>query len=361
MIPIARPLIAEEEIAQVARVLSSGRLTQGAVVTEFETAFAAYIGVRHVVAVSSGTAALHLALLAERIGPGDEVITTPFTFVATVNSILAVGARPVFVDIDAATFNVDPTLLERAITRRTRAIMPIHLFGNPSSMDAVMGIARAHDIPVIEDACQAHGASYDDKRVGSFGTGCFSFYPSKNMTCGEGGMVTTDDDRIADQVRLLRNHGMKERYNYVAFGFNMRITEIQATLGITQLAKLDRMNSVRRDNARQLTLGLSPIVVCPRATENAVHVYNQYTIRVPAETRESLRRQLLSLGVATEIYYPRPLHRLPFVDDNGSYPVAERACDEVLSIPVHPLVKPEELNLISSSISRILKQSRVTG
>lgn len=356
MIPIARPIIEEEEISAVSRVLSSGLLAQGDLVAKFESGFANYIGVRHAVAVSSGTAALHLALLAHRIGPGDEVITTPFSFVATANSILATGARPVFVDIDPANFNLDPDLLPAAITPRTRAVMPVHLFGNPAAMDTIMEIARASNIAVIEDACQAHGAAFGGKRVGSFGTGCFSFYPTKNMTCGEGGIVTTNDDDVAEQIRLLRNHGMKERYNYIAFGFNMRMTEIQAAIGIAQLARLEGLNAARQSNARKLTEALSPFVACPRPTRNATHVYNQYTIRV--ESRASMRQHLLSAGVGSEIYYPKPLHRFPFIGDSGRYTVAERACSEVLSIPVHPSVNGDDLGVISRSVLEQVSTSR---
>ncbi|HXX77793.1 MAG TPA: DegT/DnrJ/EryC1/StrS aminotransferase family protein, partial [Ktedonobacteraceae bacterium] len=281
MIPISRPLLGDEEAAAVLRVLSSGKLAQGEQVAVFEQCFADLCGVREAVAVSSGTAALHLALLAHDIGPGDEVITTAFSFAATANVILLTGATPVFVDIEPDTYNIDPTLVEAAITPRTRAILPVHLYGNPCDMKQLERLASKHGLIIIEDACQAHAASVDDKAVGGFGTGCFSFYPTKNMTTGEGGIVTTNDPNIAEKVRLLRNHGQQARYNHTAIGFNMRMTEIQAAIGLVQLGKLEQFNERRISNAGFLTEQFSGLLQTPVKRPGHRHIYHQYTIRVP--------------------------------------------------------------------------------
>src|SRR5437016_1060546 len=249
MILVARPLLDEEEKVAVLRVLRSGQLAQGNYIAAFERLFAEVCHVREAIAVSSGTAALHLALLAHGIGPGDEVITTAFSFAATANVILLVGATPVFVDIEPDTYTLDPALVEAAITPHTKAIMPVHLYGNPCDMKQLEVFARDYGLVIIEDACQAHAAAIDGKPVGSFGTGCFSFYATKNMTTGEGGMVTTNDPEIAERVRLLRSHGQKERYYHVTPGYNLRMTEIQAALGLAQIEKLEGFTEQRIANA----------------------------------------------------------------------------------------------------------------
>jgi perosamine synthetase len=227
MIPISKPLLGEEEQYAVARVLESGQLAQGPRVAEFEHAFAEFIGVKHAIATANGTMALYVALLARGISAGDEVITTPFTFIASVNAILYTGAKPVLVDVDE-TFNLSPASIERAITPRTRAIMPVHLYGQPADLAAITDIGRRYKLALIEDACQAHGATFDGRRVGSFGTGCFSFYATKNMTTGEGGMITTDDDGVAERARLLINHGMRVRYQHETLGYNFRMADMAA-------------------------------------------------------------------------------------------------------------------------------------
>lgn len=268
MIPISLPLLGEEEKRAVLETIDSGQLAQGRRVKAFEEAFAAVCGVRHAIATSSGTTALHAAVLAHGIGPGDEVITTPFTFIASANAAIFVGARPVFVDIDERTYNIDPGRIEAAISPRTKAILPVHLFGNPCDMETIMDIAAKHGLVVIEDACQAHGATVGGRKVGSFGTGCFSFYPTKNITTAEGGIITTNDDELADRVRLIRSHGQRERYYHEMIGYNFRMTEIQAAIGLVQLGKLEQFNVARRTHAEYLTARLRGVIV-PTETPGA--------------------------------------------------------------------------------------------
>ncbi|NIN68718.1 MAG: aminotransferase DegT [Anaerolineae bacterium] len=354
MIPISKPLIGEEEKAAVIAVLESGQLAQGPRVEEFEEKFAALCGVKHAVATSSGTTALLAALLAHRIGFGDEVITTAFTFIASANSILFTGARPVFVDIDETSYNIDPNLIEEKITQRTKAILPVHLYGNPCDMQSIMDTAARRDLVVIEDACQAHAASIDGKRVGSFGTGCFSFYPSKNMTTGEGGMLTTDDDGIAEQARLIRHHGQSQLYHHESPGYNFRMTEMQAALGLVQLQKLPEWTRRRIENARYLDERLGNVIT-PRVGDGCVHVYHQYTIRVSADRDEALQR-LANAGIGARVYYPVPIHQQPFYRElgfNDSLPVSERISQEVLSIPVHPGLSRAELDEIVREVSKL--------
>ena len=354
MIPISKPQIGEEEKRAVLEVLDSGQLAQGPKVREFEEAFAAFCGVRHAIATSSGTTALVTALLAHAIGPGDEVITSPFTFVASANSILSVGARPVFVDIDGRSYNIDPDLIEARITPRTRALLPVHLYGNPCNMDAIVEIAERHGLAVIEDACQAHGAAIRGQRVGSYGTGCFSFYPSKNMTTAEGGMITTNDETIAERARLIRNHGQSQLYLHQTMGYNFRMTELQAALGLVQLRKLPSWTQKRIENAAYLSHRLSNVVT-PQVSEGYLHVYHQYTVRI-AHDRDNALERLNQAGIGARVYYPLPVHQQPLYRQLGfqdSLPVAETASQEVLSLPVHPALSEEELDKIVSEVSKL--------
>ena len=356
MIPIARPQIGEEEKQAVLEVLESGMLAQGPRVKAFEEAFAEMCGVRHAIATSSGTTALHAALLAHGIGPGDEVITTPFTFIASANSILFVEAQPVFVDIDPVTFNMDPGLLEAAITPRTKAIMPIHLFGLLADMDPIMELAERHGLVVIEDACQAHGAEYHGKRAGSFGTGTFSLYPTKNITSAEGGMITTDDDRIADACRLLRHHGMRRRYYHDELGFNFRMTDVHAAIGLAQIQKLDRFNEARIANARFLSENLRGVIT-PVIPQGYKHIFHQYTIRVPDGRRDAVAVRLKERGIGTAIYYPVPVHKQTYyVQELGCdvhFPESEKAAAEVLSLPVHPGLDQADLERIVEEVNAL--------
>ncbi len=373
MISIAHPLLGAEEEAAVQRVLASGQLAQGEQVATFEQRFAETCHVREAVAVSSGTAALHLALLAHDIGPGDEVITTAFSFAATASVILLVGAAPVFVDIEPDTYNMDPALAEAAITPRTKAIMPVHLYGNPCDMKRLEALAAAHHLALIEDACQAHAAKIDGKPVGGFGTGCFSFYATKNMTTGEGGMVTTNDPMIAGRVRLLRNHGQKERYYHTTPGYNLRMTEIQAALGLVQLEKLEQFTEQRIANAAFLTECLGRLVQTPIARPGYRHVYHQYTVRVP-HGRDEWQRQLHTRGIGTAVHYPLAIHQQPlyreqrdkfrclnaremtdarYTGEDVRLPVTEMAAKQVLSLPIHPALSMEDLSTIVREVGAL--------
>jgi perosamine synthetase len=370
MIAIAHPLFGAEEEAAALRVLGSGQLAQGERVATFERRFAELCHVREAVAVSSGTAALHLALLAHDIGRGDEVITTAFSFAATANVILLVGATPVFVDIEPDTCTLNPVQAEMALTRRTKAIIPVHLYGHPCEMNRLQKIAEAFSLVLIEDASQAHAATIDGRPVGSFGTGCFSFYATKNMTTGEGGMVTTNDPAIAERVRLLRNHGQEARYYQIALGYNLRMTELQAALGIAQIEKLEYFTQRRIANATYLTNNLQGIVQTPVERPGYRHVYHQYTIKIPSK-RNEFATELRARGVDTTIHYPIPIHQQPFyqrkpglfrvlspgqrtpVKGNNPIahlPVTESAAQQVLSLPVHPALSQEDLSTIAREV-----------
>lgn len=357
MIPIAEPRISSKEIAAVTDVLKSGMIAQGEKVEEFEIAFARFIGTKHAIAVNSGTAALHTSLLAHGIGPGDEVITTPFTFIATANAILFSGAKPVFADIDPLTFNIDPVSIAEKVTDITRAIIPVHLYGQPCEMRAITAIAEKHDLVIIEDACQAHGAEYFEQKAGSFGTGCFSFYPTKNMTTGEGGMITTNDDTIAQKTRIIRNHGQNRRYVHERLGFNYRMTDIAAAIGLCQLEKLGEFNQKRIANAEALTgaidkmKGLTPPFIAPDRT----HVFHQYTVRVTEEfrmSRDDLKNKLQEKRIGTGVYYPIPIHRQPQFLEMGynHLPLSEKASAEVLSLPVHAGMTLSDLEFVIGSL-----------
>ncbi|KUK75717.1 MULTISPECIES: DegT/DnrJ/EryC1/StrS aminotransferase family protein [Methanobacterium] len=352
MIPVAKPLIGEEEIEEVEKVLRSGFIAQGPKVAEFEEAFANYVGAEHAVATSSGTTALHVALLALGVGKGDEVITTPFSFAATGNCALYVGARPVFVDIDPSTFNLDPEGIEDAITEKTKAILPVHLYGQPARMDRIMEISQEHGIPVVEDAAQAHGAKFQDQMIGSIGDmACFSFYPTKNMTTSEGGMITTNSSKLADQARILKAHGERERYQHSVLGYNFRMTDIAAAIGLVQLKKLNGFNQKRIENAEYLTEHLKGIscIESPFVSPQVKHVFHQYTVRVKDGKRNDVMNYLNQEGIGTGIHYPIPIYKQELYQNlgyNDHWSETEKAASEVLSLPVHPSLSVEELEKI---------------
>lgn len=355
MISISSPQFGDEELMLIREVLDSGIIAQGPKVAQFEAEFAKLAGTAHAVAVSSGTAALHLALLAHGIGEGDEVITSPFTFIASANSVLYTGARPVFVDIQADTFNIDPALIEAAITPRTKAIMPVHLYGLMADMDAIMDIAQRHNLAVIEDSAQAHGATYKGKAAGGFGTGCFSLYATKNMTSAEGGMVTSNDPDVAERVKILRAHGSKVRYYHDVLGFNFRMTDLHAAVGLAQLAKLCDFNERRRQNAEFLNQHLTGVVT-PTVPDGYEHVWHQYTVRLVDGDRDAAVQKLTQAGVGTGVFYPVPVYRQKLYQDLGytdHLPVTEMVTEQVFSLPVHPKLTPSDLETIVDAVQSL--------
>jgi perosamine synthetase len=361
MINMAGVHIDEETVQAVVNVLRSGQIAQGPKVEEFEKAFALYIGAKYAVAVNSGTAALHSALIAAGIGAGDEVITTSFSFIATANCCLFVGAKPVFADIDEKTFNITAQSIEKKITDKTKAVIIVDLYGQSCEMDAITSLCKKHNLILIEDACQSHGATFKGQKVGSFGVGCFSFYPTKNMTTGEGGMITTNDEEIARKAKLARQHGQSRRYVHDVLGYNFRMTDIAAALGICQLRKLDAANQKRNHNAAYLSQHLKSIkgLVPPVTGPDRNHVFHQYTIQVTAEykySRDELQQKLLAKGVSTIIYYPTPIHQQPFYKDLGYnvvLPVTEALAKQVLSLPVHPGVSDSDLKTIIDALNSV--------
>ena len=375
-IPAAKPIIGDEEREAVDRVLRSGMIAGGPEVAAFEEEFSALVGGRHCVAVNCGTSALHMAFLAAGVGAGDEVIVPSFTFAATANSVALAGATPVFADIEGDYFCLDPAAVEAAITPRTRAIMPVHLYGHPAAMDRFTAIADKHGLLLFEDAAQAHAASLNGTPVGAWGIAAsFSFYPTKNMTSGEGGMVSTPDADVARRVRLLRNQGMEKRYENEVVGFNTRMTDVHAAIGRAQLAKLAGWTKQRQDNAAFLDANLEGVVVPPVA-DGAVHVYHQYTIRVPGHDQTAFAAALADRGVGTGVYYPIPNHRLPslihFAPRPGEgrqcgtpgccaegtcevMPVTEQVAAECLSLPVHPSLTHSDLERVVEAVNAVAK------
>ena len=339
-------------------VFAGGHYINGPNVKALENEIAAYVGTEHAVGLNSGTDALHLALRALDIGPGDEVITTPFTFVATTEAIGIVGATPVFVDIHPGTYNIDPALIEAAISPRTKAILPIHLYGHPAPMDDILAIAKKHGIAVIEDCAQAIGASIGGRRVGSFGdVGAFSFFPSKNLGAyGDGGMVTTNRKDLADRMRSLRAHGGRVKYHHEELGVNSRLDEVQAAILRVKLPHLDSWIANRRANAAWYTQHVAGIATPPLETPNTLHAYHQYTIRV--ENRDAVQKQLADAGVQTMVYYPVPLHLQEVHADlglkEGDFPHSERAAREVLSLPMYPELKAEAREEVLAALKAAL-------
>jgi perosamine synthetase len=348
MIPISKPMIGKEELKAVKEVLESGMLAQGEVVDEFEDKFAAYTGVDYAIATNSGTAALHTALAASGIKNEDEVITTSFSFFATASCVLMQNAKPVFVDIEPRTYNINQSEIEDKISERTRAIIPVHLYGQPCKMKEIMDIAEERNLTVIEDAAQAHGAEYDGEKIGSIGNiGVFSFYSTKNIITGEGGMITTNDEKIAESARMIRNHGQRERYLHECLGYNYRMTNIAAAIGLVQLKKLDKLNERRISNARYYGKRLN--VDKPYIAPNVKHVFHQYTIRV--KEREKFLEHLEKNGVGYGIYYPVTLPRQPLFNSESFFREAELASKEVVSIPVHPSLSREDVKRVAEVVN----------
>ncbi|MBE9098587.1 DegT/DnrJ/EryC1/StrS family aminotransferase [Vacuolonema iberomarrocanum] len=353
--------------AAVLDVLASGKYINGPIVQAFEAEFAQYIGSDHCLGCNSGTDALYLALRALEIGAGDEVITTPFSFFATAETISAVGATPVFVDIHADTFNLNVAQVEAAITPKTKAIMPVHLFGHPVEMTALMAIAQAHNLFVIEDCAQATGACWEGKKVGSIGhIGCFSFFPTKNLgACGDAGAVTTNDAAVAERIRILREHGSRTRYYHEAIGVNSRLDVLQAAVLRVKLQHLDWLNMQRRTVAQRYLDGLAPIpgIVLPHSAKGGMSVWNQFTIRVSGEPdggerRDRLRQQLQEQGILSMIYYPVPLHQQSVYAGLGygsnQLPVTEQVAQAVLSLPMFPELEAEQQQQIAYALKESL-------
>lgn len=351
-IPIAKPLIDRKDIRAVVKVLKSGGLAQGPKVAEFENSFSMLMDGRECVAVNSGTSALHLALLSLGIGEGDEVIVPSFTFAATANSVALTGAKPVFVDIDAKTFNLDPVLIESAITAKTKAIQVVHLYGLPADMPSIVAIAKKYNLFIVEDAAQAHLASIHGQRVGTFGdAAAFSFYPTKNMTSGEGGMIVLSKPDQAKTCRLLRNQGMAQRYQNELVGFNLRMTDIHAAIGITQLAKLQKWTQLRQENALILNEKIHQVIT-PSIPDGYSHVFHQYTVRV-RENRDIFSKMLTESGIGNSVYYPTQVHKLPSFNLNLELPQTASATEQVLSLPIHPSLTKRDLIRIADSVNKI--------
>lgn len=356
MIPAAKPIIGEEEREAVDRVLRSGMLAQGPEVKAFEEEFSAHVGGRHCVAMNSGTSALHLGFIAAGIKPGDEVIVPSFSFAATANSVVLAGGIPIFADIDPRTFNLDPNHVENLITKKTKAIMPVHLYGHIAAMDQFQEIAKAHNLCLIEDAAQGHLASLNGRNAGEFGIiASFSFYPTKNMTAGEGGMVVTESDEVARTLRLLRNQGQEIRYQNEIIGFNTRMTDIHAAIGRVQLAKLQSWTKQRQENAAYLDANLKGVIT-PYLQPGTTHSYHQYTIRIPggdAAKRDQFIAKISDKGVGSGVYYPTPIHRLPSFRLDLDLPETELVVKECVSIPVHPSLTKDELKTIVEVVNEV--------
>lgn len=356
MIPAAKPIIGDDERAAVDRVLRSGMLAQGPEVKAFEEEFAATVGGRHCVAVNSGTSGLHLAFIAAGIKPGDEVIVPSFSFAATANSVALAGATPIFGDIDPKTFNLDPDHAESLITARTKAIMPVHLYGHIAAMDRFLEVGDKYGIKIIEDAAQGHLASLNGRNSGEWGIAAtFSFYPTKNMTSGEGGMVVTNDAEVARTLRLLRNQGQEVRYQNEIIGFNTRMTDIHAAIGRVQLAKLPGWTATRQANAAYLDANLKGVTV-PYLAPGTTHSYHQYTIRIPGrsgEKRDAFMKGLSDRGVGSGVYYPTPIHRLASFNLDLDLPQTEELAKECLSLPVHPSLSQSDLETIVSAVNEV--------
>lgn len=339
-------------------VVASGQFVLGPNVQAFEREVAEYCGVRHAIAVASGTDALHLALRAAGVGPGDEVVTTPFTFIATAAAISQAGARPVFVDIDTATFNMNPALVDAAVTENTRAVLAVHLYGQPADLAPIRSVCRKRGLALIEDCAQSFGAEYDGRKSGAYGDiGCFSFYPSKNLGAyGDGGMVVTGDDAVAERLRMLRDHGRAGSGRHAGLGYNSRLDEIQAAVLRVKLRRLDQYNLRRRENAHRYSERLAASgIVTPIEDGKGLHVYHQYTIR--SIHREAIRKALSVAGIASAVYYAVPVHRQEaFAAENASarLPAAEEAARQVLSLPMYPELTGEQI----AEIARVVRQAR---
>lgn len=362
MIPIARPIMEEEEKKAVLAVLSSGILAQGKKVEELEKRFAKYCGTKYAIAVSSGTAALHTALYALGIGPGDSVITSTFTFVATANSALMQNANVDFTDIKPDTFNIDSEKIK--VSSTSKAIISVDLYGQLADYDGIISLANENNLKVVEDSAQAIGAEFRGKKAGSFGDiSCFSLYATKNLTAGEGGVITTDDESLCNKAKMFRSHGQSpgSKYHYNDIGYNYRMTEISAAIATEQLKKIDRFNDIRRKNAKFLNESLNniPEIITPFEKPDCKHVFHQYTILVNRKKRDVVADHLKKNGIGYSIFYPEPLHLSKHLEKmgykEGDFPVAEDISHRVISLPIHPLVSEPDLVKIADTLKEVLK------
>lgn len=367
MIPINLPKIGEEEVQAVVKVLRSGMLTSGLgagpAVTEFEQGFAKFAGAKHAVAVNTGTAALHSAVLAVGVKQGDEVILPSFTFVATAEAVVLAGAKPVFADIDPQTYNLSPSAVEKAVTKKTKAIMPVDLYGFSADMKPLKEIAAKRGLALVEDAAQAHGTTYEGKPAGAFAdAACWSLYASKNMTTGEGGITTTNNDQTAETLRMIRTHGEKAKYSSLMLGTNYRMSEIQAAIGNVQLQKLPSFVAKRRQNAQHLTniLEKNSRLVLPYESKDRLHSWYLYTARLKDGTedeRNHLVEGLKKKGIGSEVYYINPVHQMPFYRENfgsAKLPQTEKTSKQVFSLPIHPGVTEEQARFIGETVLSLL-------
>ena len=359
MIPIARPSIGPEEADAASKVILSGMLASGKEVSAFEEEFSKFSETSSGVATSNGTTALHAAQLALNIGPGDEVIVPSFTFIATATTVSMCGASPVMADIEETTYCIDPESVMEQITKKTKAIIGVHLFGQPCNIGALTDICEDHSLIFIEDCAQAHGAKYQGRSVGSFGTcGCFSFYPTKNMTCGEGGMVVTNDLGLSDRIRRLVNHGQKEKYLHTDLGYNYRLTDIAAVIGRVQLQRLAGLTLSRQENGEFYSNNIQRKgIITPHVRHNSTHVYHQYAIRVTRDagiSRDELAEYLHKKGIGTAIHYPVPVHEQPVYKGKVSgsdCPGSQLLSKEILSLPVYPSLTPDQRETICQAVN----------
>ncbi|MDH5481518.1 MAG: DegT/DnrJ/EryC1/StrS family aminotransferase [Candidatus Bathyarchaeota archaeon] len=367
MISTNVPQIGKEEIEAVVKVLKKGVLTHGLgagpMVKKFETNFAKFVKTEHAIAVNSGTAALHAALLVAGTKPGDEVILPSFTFVATAEMVVMAGAKPVFVDIDPKTYNISPNEIEKAITKKTKAIIPVDLYGLPADMQPIREIADKHGLSIIEDAAQAHGATYKGKPAGALAdVACWSFYKSKNMTTGEGGMITTNNDEMAGNMRFIRSHGEKKKYKSLMLGHNYRMPEIEAAIGCVQLQKLPKFLAKRRENAKRLAekLGKTEHLQLPKEPKGYKHSWYLYTVRLKdtkQKERDMIIEKLRQKGIETGVYYVCPIHLMPYYSKFGKYRLleTEKASKQVFSLPIHPGVTAEQIDFIGETVLHLLR------
>ena len=364
MILIAWPDLGSEEVDAVVAVLASGMIAQGRQVAQLEERWAERVGVRHAVAVSNGTVGLMSIFAGLGLGPGDEAITVAYTFAATANAILSTGATPVFVDIEPDTYLVDAKRIEAAITPRTRAIVPVHLFGLVADMDMIAAIADRHGLAVVEDAAQAHGATFRGRTAGSFGHGAFSLYATKNLTTAEGGLITTNDDRLADWLRVYRNQGMRGRYQFEMLGYNFRLTDVAAAIGLVQLAKLERNTARRQAIAAGYDAAFADLPIqVPTTPAGRAHVFHQYTIAV-GPRRDAILADLRAAGIGAEVYYPQPVHRQPYIQERGLHadlPITDRAAATTLALPIFPGLTGDEQARVVEAVHVAVGRHAGTG